>query len=99
MKKLEVIIKPFQLDEMRDALAAADIGEIIVTDVRCSHDGEKDTESYLSDDYFVEFLPKIRIEVFAEDSKIDSIAKIIKTTIGADASSHSRIFVYEVAEV
>lgn len=99
MKKLEVIIKPFQLDEMRDALSAADITEIIVTDVRCSYNSEQDAESYLSDDYFVEFLPKIRIEVFVDNSKVAGVAQIIKTTIGADASMHNRIFVYEVAEV
>jgi len=99
MKKLEVIIKPFQLDEMRDALTSADIGEIIVTDVRCSYNGEKDSESYLSDDYFVEFLPKIRIEIFAQDGKVKEIAQTIKTTLGAEAGSHSRIFVHDVTEV
>lgn len=99
MKKLEVIIKPFQLDEMKDALATIDISEIAVTDMRCSHNGEKNSESYLTDDYFVEFLPKIRIEIFAEDNQIEKIANIIRKTIDNDASAHSRIFVYNAIEV
>jgi nitrogen regulatory protein P-II 1 len=99
MKKLEVIIKPFQLDEVKDALASIDVDNIIVTDVRCSHNGEKNSESYLTDDYFVEFLPKIRVEIFVEDNIIGQIANIIRNTIDNDASSHSRIFIYDTVEV
>jgi nitrogen regulatory protein PII len=95
MKKLEVIIKPFQLDEVKDSLSAINISEIIVTDVRCSHNGEKNSESYLTDDYFVEFLPKIRVEIFVEENKIQTIADIIRKTIDNDAS----IYAYDAVEV
>ena len=99
MKKLEAIIKPFQLDDVKDALSAVDIGEIIVTDLRCSSNGEKDSESYLSDDYFVEFLPKIRVEIFVDDAQVQAIAEILRSAIDVDTASPSRIFVYDVAAV
>lgn len=99
MKKLEVIIKPFQLDEVKDALAAINICEIIVTDMRCSYNAEKSAESYLTDDYFVEFLPKIRIEIFAETARVQEIVKILRTAIDNDAHTPNRIFVYDAVEL
>jgi len=99
MKKLEVIIKPFQLDEVKDALATINISDMIISDVRCSHDGEKNSESYLTEDYFVEFLPKIRLEIFIEDNLLEATIIVIKNIINSNLSEHSRIFVYDVFEV
>lgn len=99
MKKIEVIMKPFQLDEVRDELVKIGISEIIVSDIRCSYNNEKKPESYLSDDYFVEFLPKIRIEIFSQDNMVGKICEVLKRIITADANTHGKIFLYEVTEV
>jgi nitrogen regulatory protein P-II 1 len=99
MKKIEVIMKPFQLDEIRDELQKIGISEMIVSDIRCSYNPEKKSESYLSDDYFVEFLPKIRIEIFTTETEVEKISTTLKKIISTDANLHGRIFVHEVTEV
>lgn len=96
MKKLEVIMKPFQLDDVRDEMAKISITDVIVTDIRCSYNAEKKNDSYLSDDYFVEFLPKIRVEVFVDDEKVETCAKVLKKIIEAE---QARVIVYDVTEV
>lgn len=99
MKKIEVIMKPFQLDEVRDELVKIGISDIIVSDIRCSYNNEKKSESYLSDDYFVEFLPKIRIEIFVEEKAVNEICEVLKKIISRDANTHGRIFLYDTTEV
>lgn len=98
MRKIEVIIRPFQLDELRDALTAIKVDEIIVTDVRCTYGSNHDSESYLSEDYFVEFLPKIKIETFVPKETAAKVVAAIKKVVQNEAEQQSKIYIYEVAE-
>jgi nitrogen regulatory protein P-II 1 len=98
MKKIEVIIRPFQLDDLRDALAAIKVDEIIVSDIRCTYGSGHDEESYLSEDYFVEFLPKIKIETFVRDEVFAQVVETIKKVTQDEANSNTRIYLYDVTE-
>lgn len=101
MKKIEAIVKPFRLDNIRDALSKIGVDEIIVTDIRCAYSTDKVAESYLSEDYFIEFLPKIRIEVFVEKEKAEQSIQALKKVIeaeDADSVNKERVFVYDVTE-
>lgn len=103
MRKIEAIIKPFRLDEIRDELSKIGVSEIIVTDVRCAYNSDKAEESYLSDDYLIEFLPKIQVEVFVTEKNSTSVIKVFKDHIVNDPSNEKgvkeRVFVHEVTEV
>ncbi|HXG46289.1 MAG TPA: P-II family nitrogen regulator [Methylomirabilota bacterium] len=83
MKKIEAIIKPFKLEEVKDALSSLGIAGMTVTEVKGFGRQKGHTEIYRGSEYTVDFLPKIKIEVILSDSQVasavDAIVKAAKT--------------------
>ncbi len=80
MKKVEAIIKPFKLEEVKDALGEIGIEGMTVSEVKGFGRQKGHTEIYRGSEYTVDFLPKIKIEMVLPDSQVDSaVAAIIKT--------------------
>jgi nitrogen regulatory protein P-II 1 len=80
MKKLEAIIKPFRLEEVRDALTAVGVEGMTLTEVKGFGRQKGHTEIYRGSEYTVDFLPKIKIEIALPDEKVDqAIAAIIES--------------------
>ena len=79
MKKIEAIIKPFKLEEVKDALSELGIEGMTVTEVKGFGRQKGHTEIYRGSEYTVDFLPKIKLEIVAPDERVDSaIAAIVK---------------------
>lgn len=80
MKKITAIIKPFKLDEVREALSDANINGLTVTEVKGFGRQKGHTELYRGAEYVVDFLPKVKIEVVVDDSMLDlAIEAILKS--------------------
>jgi len=96
MKKIEAIIKPFKLEEVKDALAEVGIEGMTVVEVKGFGRQKGHTEIYRGSEYTVDFLPKVKIEIVVADaqvgSAVDAIAKAAKTGKIGDG----KIFVYSV---
>jgi nitrogen regulatory protein P-II 1 len=99
MKKIEAVIKPFKLDEVREALSELGVSGLTVTEVKGFGRQKGHTELYRGAEYVVDFLPKVKIEVVvadnAVDSAIDSIVKAARTGKIGDG----KIFVTAVEQV
>jgi nitrogen regulatory protein P-II 1 len=99
MKKLEAIIKPFKLDDVKDALAKEGIQGMTVTEVKGFGRQKGHTELYRGAEYVVDFLPKIKIEVLLDDAKAARAAEIIMTAARTGRIGDGKIFVSPVDEV
>jgi nitrogen regulatory protein P-II 1 len=99
MKKIEAIIKPFKLDEVKDALNEIGIQGMTVTEVKGFGRQKGHTELYRGAEYVVDFIPKIKLEVVISDNLVskvvDTIAQVAKTGKIGDG----KIFVYQLDEV
>jgi len=98
MKKIEAIIRPFKLEEVKEALVEEGIRGLTISEVRGYGRQKGHTETYRGSEYRIEFVPKIKIEVVIEDSKVekivDAILKIAKTGQVGDG----KIFIYNVED-
>lgn len=104
MRKVEALIRPFELDEVKDNLGKIGIHNITVVDVRSSsHEREEDPELYLGDaGYVIEFMPKVKIEVMVDKEKAEAVAKaILKSSRNVDkkGQNRSRVFIYDIEKV
>ncbi|MFQ5428428.1 MAG: P-II family nitrogen regulator [Thermodesulfobacteriota bacterium] len=99
MKKIEAIIKPFKLDEVKEALNDIGIQGLTVSEVKGFGRQKGHTELYRGTEYVVDFLPKIKMEIVVSD---DMAAKVVETITGAaktDRIGDGKIFVLPVEEV
>jgi nitrogen regulatory protein P-II 1 len=96
MKKLEAIIKPFKLEEVRDALTALGIEGMTVSEVRGFGRQKGHTEIYRGSEYTVDFLPKIKIEVVLPDEIIDRAAQAVISAAKTGKIGDGKLFVLEV---
>ncbi len=99
MKKIEAIIKPFKLDEVKDALNSIGINGMTVTEVKGFGRQKGHVEVYRGAEYEVTFIPKIKIEVVVPDSIID---KVINTVIDKAKTGNigdGKIFIYSLEDV
>ena len=99
MKKLEAIIKPFKLDDVKDALAKEGIQGMTVTEVKGFGRQKGHTELYRGAEYVVDFLPKIKIEVLLDDAKAARAADIITTAARTGRIGDGKIFISPVEDV
>ncbi len=99
MKKIEAVIKPFKLDEVKDALNAIGVQGITVTEVKGFGRQKGHTELYRGAEYVVDFLPKVKIEIIAADSLVGRIIETIETTAKTGRIGDGKIFVTPVEEV
>ena len=96
MKKIEAIIKPFKLDEVKEALSEININGMTVTEVKGYGRQKGHTELYRGAEYNIDFLPKIKIEIVVEDKKLSSVIDIIKSTANSGKIGDGKIFIYNV---
>jgi len=99
MKKVEAVIKPFKLDDVKEKLAELGIKGMTVTEVRGFGRQKGHTEIYRGAEYVVDFLPKIKIEVVAPDSQLAEVVDAIRKAAHTGKIGDGKIFVYSVEEV
>ncbi len=99
MKKVEAIIKPFKLEEVKDALSEIGIQGITVSEVKGFGRQKGHTELYRGAEYVVDFLPKIKLEVVVEDDLVLQVVESIRETAHTGRIGDGKIFVVPVEEV
>ena len=99
MKKIEAIIKPFKLDEVKEALTREGIRGMTVSEVKGFGRQKGHTELYRGDEYVVDLLPKIKIELLVDDDQAPRCADVIETTARTGRIGDGKIFVSPVADV
>ena len=99
MKKIEAIIKPFKLDEVKEALQGVGIQGITVTEAKGFGRQKGHTEMYRGTEYEVDFVPKIKIEVVVPDSKLQVVMDTILGAAQTGQVGDGKMFVYELTEV
>lgn len=99
MKKIEAIIKPFKLDEVKDALNEIGVQGITVTEVKGFGRQKGHTELYRGSEYVVDFLPKVKMEIVAPDNLVFKIIETIQTAARTGKIGDGKIFVTNVEEV
>ena len=98
MKKVEAIIKPFKLDEVKEALQEAGIQGLSVTEVKGFGRQKGHTELYRVAEYVVDFLPKVKIEVVLTDDMVDTAVQAIIAAARTDKIGDGKIFVTPVEQ-
>jgi nitrogen regulatory protein PII len=98
MKKLEAIIKPFKLEEVKDALAELGIEGMTVSEVKGFGRQKGHTEIYRGSEYTVDFLPKIKIEVVVADSAAEAACGAIVAAAKTGKIGDGKVFIYEIEE-
>src|SRR5215813_12566870 len=98
MKKIEAIIKPFKLEEVKDALGEIGIEGMTVTEVKGFGRQKGHTEIYRGSEYTVDFLPKIKIELVLSDDKLDEAVEAIVKTAKTGKICDGKVFVSSIEE-
>ena len=99
MKKIDAIIKPFKLEDVKEALAAVGVEGMTVTEVKGFGRQKGHTEIYRGSEYTVDFLPKIKLEIVLDDDRVqDAIDAIVKSA-KTDKIGDGKVFVSSVEEV
>lgn len=99
MKKIEAIIKPFKLDEVKEALHEVGVQGMTVTEVRGFGRQKGHTELYRGAEYVVDFLPKVKIEVVVENGQVDDVVEAIQAAARTGRIGDGKIFVMPVENV
>ena len=98
MKKIEAIIKPFKLEEVKDALGEIGIQGMTVTEVKGFGRQKGHTEIYRGSEYTVDFLPKARIEVVVADNRVDAAVAAIIKAAKTGKIGDGKVFVSKIEE-
>ena len=99
MKKIEAVIKPFKLDEVREALSEIGVSGLTVTEVKGFGRQKGHTELYRGAEYVVDFLPKVKVEVILGDGMVDSAIEAIVKAARTGKIGDGKIFVTSVEQV
>ncbi|MBI4768749.1 MAG: P-II family nitrogen regulator [Deltaproteobacteria bacterium] len=99
MKKIEAIIKPFKLDEVKDALQQINIRGMTITEVKGFGRQKGHTEIYRGAEYIIDFIPKIKLELIVDDSQVMLALKTIQESVRTGKIGDGKIFVLPVEEV
>jgi nitrogen regulatory protein P-II 1 len=99
MKKIEAIIKPFKLEEVKEALNELGLKGLTVTEVKGFGRQKGHTELYRGAEYVVDFLPKVKIEVVLEDALVDRAVEAIQSAANTGRIGDGKIFVIPIEEV
>ena len=99
MKLVTAIIKPFKLDEVREALSAIGVQGITVTEVKGFGRQKGHTELYRGAEYVVDFLPKVKLEVAVTDEQVDMVVEAIVKAAGTGKIGDGKVFVYSLERV
>ena len=99
MKMVTAVIKPFKLDDVREALAEVGVQGVTVTEVKGFGRQKGHTELYRGAEYVVDFLPKIKLEVAVADERLDAVVEAIMNAANSGKIGDGKIFVYELERV
>jgi len=99
MKKIEAIIKPFKLDEVREALSEIGVTGLTVTEVKGFGRQKGHTELYRGAEYVVDFLPKVKVEVILQEAQVESAIESIVKAARTGKIGDGKIFVTAVEQV
>jgi nitrogen regulatory protein P-II 1 len=99
MKKIEAVIKPFKLDDVKDALQEVGLQGMTVTEAKGFGRQKGHTELYRGAEYVVDFLPKLKIEVVVADEQVDAAVEAIQKAARTGKIGDGKIFVLDVAHV
>ena len=99
MKFVTAIIKPFKLDEVREALSAIGVTGLTVTEVKGFGRQKGHTELYRGAEYVVDFLPKIKLDVGIQDDQLDRVVEAISKAAGTGKIGDGKIFVFDLQQV
>lgn len=98
MKKIEAIIQPFKLEEVKEALKGIGVDGMTITDVRGHGRQKGHKEVYRGQEYNVDLLPKVKLEMVLPDARCDEVLKALAFAARTGKIGDGKIFVYEVAE-
>jgi len=99
MKKIEAIIKPFKLDDVREALSEIGVTGMTVTEVKGFGRQKGHTELYRGAEYVVDFLPKVKLELVVKEDQLERCIEAISTAARTGKIGDGKIFVYPVEQV
>ena len=99
MKKIEAIIKPFKLDEVKDALQALDIKGLTISEVKGFGRQKGHTEIYRGAEYIVDFIRKVKLELILDDGQVPAVLKTLQESARTGKIGDGKIFVLPVEEV
>ena len=98
MKKIEAIIQPFKLDEVKEALIGAGVDGITISEVRGHGRQKGHKETYRGQEYQVDLLPKVKLELVVPDARAEELVGVIAKAARSGKIGDGKIFVYAVAE-
>ncbi len=98
MKKIEAIIQPFKLEEVKEALKGIGIDGMTVTEVRGHGRQKGHKEVYRGQEYMVDLLPKVKVELVIADARVEEVIKTLTTAARTGKIGDGKIFIYDVAE-
>ena len=98
MKKIEAIIKPFKLDDVKDALHEVGVSGITVAEVKGFGRQKGHTELYRGAEYVIDFLPKVKVEVVVEDTLVENVIEAISQAARTGRIGDGKIFVIPIDE-
>ncbi|HOW61110.1 MAG TPA: P-II family nitrogen regulator [Candidatus Contendobacter sp.] len=96
MKLVAAIIKPFKLDDVREALSGIGVQGITVTEVKGFGRQKGHTELYRGAEYVVDFLPKVKLEIAVDDSLVDKVVEAIRSAANTGKIGDGKIFIYDL---
>lgn len=99
MKFVTAILKPFKLDDVREALSEVGVSGITVTEVKGFGRQKGHTELYRGAEYVVDFLPKVKLEVAVSDDQLDVVLETIRRTANTGKIGDGKIFVFDLPSV
>ena len=99
MKMVMAIIKPFKLDDVREALAESGVAGITVTEVKGFGRQKGHTELYRGAEYVVDFLPKVKVEVAVTDDQVEAVVEAIVRAAATGKIGDGKVFVYDLGQV
>jgi nitrogen regulatory protein PII len=99
LKKIEAIIRPFKLEDVKEALIEAGVRGLTISEVRGYGRQKGHTETYRGSEYRIEFIPKIKIEVVVEASKVEKVVDAVLKSAKTGQVGDGKIFIYDVNEV
>ena len=99
MKKVEAIIKPFKLNEVKEALQAAGVQGMTVSEVKGFGRQKGHTELYRGAEYVVDFLPKVKVEVIVKDDQLPAVLEAVSRAAKTGRIGDGKIFVSSISEV
>ena len=99
MKLITAIIKPFKLDDVRQAVSEVGVQGVTVTEVRGFGRQRGHTEIYRGAEYVVEFVPKTKIEIAVDDALVDLVIEVISKSAQTGKVGDGKIFVFDLAQV